>query len=256
MNSSLKLLNSPDTSIKTLSHETSAKIIPSILFILTLLISSCATPSYRQVFKEKPIYNSKVYSFPKNILYETAIKVMCSRRFIIEEESLDNGFILAKRSFQKGKRTTILALQVKITSFHNNESTLYLNAVETTERLYVADRTRFFMFIIPLPGGGGKEAASVKEGEEIIEDAKFYQNFFSEIDKELGALRKEGLRIEEFLRLEEEAGPKENLNTEEDLELQDESEGAVSQEERAEEDDAVDVEPEQDLELEREPVGP
>jgi hypothetical protein len=59
-----------------------------------------------------------------------------------------------------------------------NKSRLYLSAVETTERSYVSDRTRFFLFIIPLPGGGGKEASQIKEGEKVVQDKVFYRKFF------------------------------------------------------------------------------
>jgi hypothetical protein len=36
-----------------------------------------------------------------------------------------------------------------------------------------------------LPGGGGKSASQIKEGEKIIEDKKFYQDFFKEIEREV-----------------------------------------------------------------------
>ena len=92
---------------------------------------------------------------------------------MIEKEDQASDFILAKRSFQKGKRTTALLLQAKITSEAENKSTVFLSAIEIKEASYVADRTRFFLWIVPLPGGGGKEASSVKEGEEVIKDRKF-----------------------------------------------------------------------------------
>ena len=44
----------------------------------------------------------------------------------------------------------------KITLNGENSSTLYLDAIQTTERLFVSDHARFFLFLIPLPGGGGK----------------------------------------------------------------------------------------------------
>ncbi len=63
-----------------------------------------------------------------------------------------------------------------------NASTVYLNGVQTTEVSYVADKTRFLLFVIPLPGGGGKEASSIKEGEKTITDPQFYQMFFKTIE--------------------------------------------------------------------------
>jgi len=164
------------------------KIVIFLLFTV-FLITGCATSSmYKDIFKEEISYNSQEFSVSKDILYDTTIRTICSKNFIIEKEDKENGFILAKRSLQKGKRTTILALQAKITANQENKATLYLNALATTERFFIADRTRFFMFIIPLPGGGGKEATTIKEGEKIIEDREFYQKFFLAIEKEIKKL--------------------------------------------------------------------
>jgi hypothetical protein len=41
------------------------------------------------------------------------------------------------------------------------------------------------LFIIPLPGGGGKEASSIKQKEKTVQDRAFYKNFFKEIEKEI-----------------------------------------------------------------------
>ena len=68
---------------------------------------------------------------------------------------------------------------------NEDETTLFLSAIETTERLYVSDRTRFFLLIIPLPGGGGKQATKIKEKERPVEDRKFYQQFLDAIEKEI-----------------------------------------------------------------------
>lgn len=154
------------------------------------MINGCSTTSvYKEVFKEKPIHNSKEFTVYKDILYQATIRTVCSKNFIIEREDEDKGFILAKRSFQKGKRTIVLALQAKIDSDEENKSsTLYLNALQTTERLFIADHTRFFLFVIPLPGGGGKEATVIKEGEKIVKDKKFYKKFFSAIEEQINAL--------------------------------------------------------------------
>jgi hypothetical protein len=156
----------------------------SCLSIILLFSAGCA-PCYRQVLKEKPSYNSKEVSVPKEVLYNAAINAFCKMNFIIENEDLEKGFILAKRSFQNGRRTTVLLVQGKIVPVDTESSTLYLNAVETREVSYIADRTRFFMFIIPLPGGGGREASSIKEGEKSIQDRVFYRGLFQAIEKEV-----------------------------------------------------------------------
>jgi hypothetical protein len=156
---------------------------------------------YKEVFKDKPNYNQKEFPVSKEALYRAVIKAIYPKSFIVEEEDVERGFILAKRSFQRGKRTIVLALQARVVSEAEDKSTLYLNALQTTERLYVADRTRFFFWIIPLPGGGGKEAIKVKEGERIIENKEFYQNFFKAVEKEIKTLRTIKVKQSEHLEV-------------------------------------------------------
>ncbi len=153
---------------------------------ISFLIAGCSTPPHRQILSGRNIDNYKEFSVSKDMLYDATLKVVCDREFIIEKEDKEGGFIMAKRYFKKGNRNIVLALQAKIIPEGETKSTIYLSALETTDRLYVADRTRFFLFIIPLPGGGGKEANTIKEGERIIDDDKFYRDFFQLIKKEIG----------------------------------------------------------------------
>jgi len=157
-----------------------------LLLVVCMFVAGCASaPVYKEVFKERPTYNQKEFSEPKETLYQAVIKAIYSKGFIVEEEDIERGFILAKRSFQKGKRTIVLLLQARVIPEADNKSTLYLNALQTTERFFVADRTRFFFWLIPLPGGGGKEATKIKEGEKVIKDKEFYQDFFKVIEEEI-----------------------------------------------------------------------
>lgn len=165
----------------------------AIVFFLTYFFAAgCAGPVYKQVFKEAPAANQKEFFVSREALYQAALKAVCSKNFLIEKEDRENGFILAKRYFQRGKQSIVLALQAKIVAEGENTAILFLNALETTERTYVSDHTRFFMWIVPLPGGGGKEASSIKAGEKIVEDPSFYKNFFAIISQELGNLVEEG----------------------------------------------------------------
>jgi hypothetical protein len=165
------------------------KIGVPIFLAIILLVSGCATPSYREALREKYICNKKEFPVSEDVLYQAVTKAMCSRAFVIEKEDRLEGFILSKRYFHKGNKNIVLALQAKIIPEGEDRSTLYMNAVETTEKLYVYDRTRFFLFIIPLPGGGGKEATTIKEGERMIEDKKFYKTLFSIVAKELKKIK-------------------------------------------------------------------
>lgn len=161
------------------------KLVTIVLFTCLLTISGCAAPAYREVFQERASYNSKEFDVPVNVLYQATTRAVCSRNFIIEKEDAEKGSLLAKRSFQKGKKTIVLVLQARMDSGINDKTMLYLTALETTEMSYVTDKTRFFLFLIPLPGGGGKNATQVKEGEKIIDDKKFYKNFFDAIQREV-----------------------------------------------------------------------
>jgi len=155
------------------------------LIFIIFLFAGCATAAYKEVFRDTSSCNSKQFLANKDRLYKATLRAIIAKNFMVEKEEQENSFILAKRSFQQGKRTTVLLLQAKLTADEENKTTLYLNALETTERVYIADRTRFFLWIIPLPGGGGKEGSSIKEKEEVIKDREFYQKFFAVINDEL-----------------------------------------------------------------------
>jgi len=157
-----------------------------IVMIASSLLAGCATPVYKEVMRKESPYNVRSYPVSAEALYQATIKAVCSKGFILEREDKADGFILGKRYFQRGKKNIVLALQAKIVPPGETASSIYLSAVETTENLYVADRTRFFLFLIPLPGGGGKQATTIKEGERMVEDKRFYKEFFSLIEQELG----------------------------------------------------------------------
>jgi hypothetical protein len=146
--------------------------------VVMILCAGCATPVCRQVVDEKTSFNQKEFGVSQDILYQSVVRAMLSRSFIIENEQPAKGFILGKRSFQQGRKTTALLLQAKMIPEGDSKTRLYLSAVETSERLYVVDRTRFFLFIIPLPGHGGQTATQVKEGEKVVQDKVFYRKFF------------------------------------------------------------------------------
>ena len=173
------------------------------LLVVALCWSGCSsTDVYKEVFRdEEPSYNSKEFDIYPRELYPIVQKIVCSKNFIIDEEDESAGVFLAKRYFQRGKRRMILTLQSKIISSRGDNAFLYLNAMQTTERNYVADRTRFFLWVIPLPGGGGKQSTQVKEGEKIVEDRKFYADFFAAIQDELEAVK----AAEEVLAMDEAA---------------------------------------------------
>lgn len=154
--------------------------------MIIFFLNACAAPSaYRQVFKDTTTYNSKEFNVSKDALHSAVVKSFLEKKFIISSEDEEKGNILSERAFQKRKRSFTVVVQGKITTCSEGRSKLYLNAKETVERLYVSDRTRFFLWLIPLPGGGGKQASKVIEREKLIEDEQFYKNFFTIVENNL-----------------------------------------------------------------------
>jgi hypothetical protein len=195
------------------------KINTLIPIILILFLAGCATPAYKEVFLDKTANNAKEFSVPSEELYQATVRALCTKNFIIENEDKEKGFILGKRAFPRGKRNIVLLIQGKIVALEQNSSTLYLNAIETTEISYVSDHTRFFMFIVPLPGGGGKQATTIKEKEKTIQDKKFYNEFFKLIQEIILAGSKKEKTKESKIKIEETAKtePQKPVNATEEI---------------------------------------
>lgn len=156
-----------------------------VLFFVFFL-SGCATfsPS-EEVFKEKANINSRTYDAPVNACFDTLKQVVLKKNFSLASEDKEVKRLQATRYFQKGRRSIVIVLNVNLQSPGENKTTVYLNAVQTTEKLYSQSHTRFFLGLIPLPGGGGESAERLKEGEITVEDQKFYEGFFDEIRDEI-----------------------------------------------------------------------
>ena len=157
------------------------------LIIGLFFLSGCATfnPS-EEVFKEKANINSRTYDASVNACFDTLKQVILKKNFSLASEDKETKRLQASRYFQKGKRNIVIVLNANLQSSGENKTTVYLNAVQTTEKLYSQSHTRFFLGLIPLPGGGGETAERLKEGEITIGDQKFYEGFFDEIGEEIG----------------------------------------------------------------------
>lgn len=129
--------------------------------------------------------NLRSYQVSQDVLYPAVIETFMIKKFIIEHEEPSQGMITGTRYFHHGKNNSVIALQAKFIKKGDQKTTLFLNAVETTEKNFVQDKTRFFMFLVPLPGGGGKEVSTVKESEKVIDDKEFYETLFAMIDKKI-----------------------------------------------------------------------
>lgn len=165
------------------------------LVIITgvLFLSGCATfsPS-EEVFKEKANINSKTYDVSINACFDTLRQVVLRKNFFLVSEDKEAKRLQATRYFQKGRRSIVIVLNASLQSLEENKTTVYLNAVQTTEKVYAQSHTRFLLGLIPLPGGGGETAERLKEGERTVEDQKFYEGFLEEIGEEIGKSKRTG----------------------------------------------------------------
>lgn len=173
----------------------------SVVLTACILLSGCSGPSaYHRVFKKPEQHNSRTYPANLETCWLAVNRAALSLNFGIEKEEKGKGLLEASRYFQEGKRTTTLVLKASLQPASEDETTVYANAVEKRERVYVKTHQRISLFIIPVPWGDrGKEASRVTEGEKTVEDRKFYEAFFEAVGRELYTLEK--------ARTEQQPGP-------------------------------------------------
>lgn len=161
------------------------------------LLAGCSGPSaYHRVFKHADQHNARTYPASLETCWLAVSRAALSLNFGIDKEEKDQGLLEASRAFQEGKRTTTITLKVSLQPASGASTTVYANAVERQERVYVRTHQRITLFIIPVPWGDrGKEASRVTEGEKTVTDRKFYEAFFEAVGQELYTLEK--ARVEE-----------------------------------------------------------
>lgn len=156
------------------------------IFPLILFVGCSPTRNiYREVMKDEEPNNTRIYQTSVKDLHKAVARTLLAKKFVIDNEDPEAGTLTASRFFSKSYQNVVVAVQSKIMSKGEKEQQLFLNAVQTTERNYVADKTRYFLFVVPLPGGGGKEVTKSKESELVIEDKVFYEELFSQIEKNI-----------------------------------------------------------------------
>ena len=157
------------------------------LILLVPLICGCASTkyTYRQIEEDKDPFTSHTFQCSLPALHKAVAQTLLTKKFAIDHEDAANGTLTGSRYFTHGYQKIIVVVQSKIISKSDKEQQLFLNGIQTTERNYVADRTRFLLFIIPLPGGGGKEVTQSKESEFFINDKQFYNDLFIDVQKAL-----------------------------------------------------------------------
>ncbi|MBF0531688.1 MAG: hypothetical protein HQL23_01160 [Candidatus Omnitrophica bacterium] len=156
-----------------------------ILICLGIFGCSSTKFMYQEIAKDKDTYNMRVFPVALPQLQEAVEKVMLAKKMSIESEDKTSGTISAYRKFSRGYKTIVVVLQSKIVSNSAAEQELFLNGIQTTERNYVEDKTRFFLWLVPLPGGGGKHVTTAKEADVFIDDKAWYGELFDAIQKAL-----------------------------------------------------------------------
>ena len=162
-----------------------------LLFLIPFVCSCSSTRyTYRQIENDNDNFTSRTFQCALPELHKAVVRVLLTKKFVIDHEDAVNGTLTASRYFTHGYQTIVVLVQSKIIPKSDTAQELFLNGIQTTERNYVADRTRFLLFIIPLPGGGGKEVTQSKEAEFVINDKKFYEDLFNKIQSEVDTKNK------------------------------------------------------------------
>ncbi len=158
-----------------------------IYFTLLLLLVGCGgSDYYKQAFRGGSP-NMKAFAYPPDKTWKAVIRATLAHNFTIEEEDGANMSLQASKCYQKGDRMIHLLLAVRVQGLQGGGSVLYVNAIQTTRRLYVKKEYWKFL-IIPTPFTKSKEAEVVKEEEKTIEDKDFYRNFFEAVEEELNRI--------------------------------------------------------------------
>ena len=163
------------------------KRILGIFLCLPLVLTGCSSTryTYRQVENDNDAMTSHEFHCSLTQLHNAVTAALLGKKFAIDHEDPTVGTLTASRYFTHGYQTIVVVVQSKILSKEDNVQQLWLNGIQTTERNYVSDRTRFLLFIIPFPGGGGKEVTQSKESEFMINDRKFYDDLFARVQANL-----------------------------------------------------------------------
>ena len=156
-----------------------------VLMVAAVLGCSSTQYVYKKIQKDNDSYNVRTYAVTEPQLKNALTKMLLSRKFTIDKEDDATGTVFASRYFSESSNNIVVVLQARIFTQDEGHQQLFLNGIQTTQRNYVVDRTRFLLWLIPLPGGGGKEVTKTKESEASIEDKSFYSDLFDAIGRNL-----------------------------------------------------------------------
>ena len=160
-----------------------------VIVVWLLAAAGCGGPSaYQQVFKNgtRP-ENSRAYPVDREKCWAGVHRAVLALNFGIDRQDKEQGFLEASQHFKRYRGTATVVLKVTLEP-EGEKIRAYVSAIQTAEKVFVRSHTRFFLWIIPLRGGGGAEAERVKTDEWTVQDPKFYDGFFRRLDQELEVL--------------------------------------------------------------------
>jgi len=154
------------------------------LYILSIagliMLGGCSsTISHTKVFKDTNVFNTRIFDVSKDQCYQIVKEVGLGNGFRIVSEDISQGKIEFEKYFQERNRTISITLQINLTSVEETKTKVHLNAFQTTQALY-RSRSVTHLLIIPIPTG--VQASTVKEKQQTIEDKRFYNAFFTQIE--------------------------------------------------------------------------
>lgn len=157
------------------------------VLVIGVFLTGCS-PSryiYKEISQDKSSYNTQTYEVAAADLNKAVTQMLLAKKFEITEKNEDAGTITATRVFSKSYQTTMVKVQASVVTNSEKNQSLYLNGVQSTERHYVQDHTRTLLWVVPIPGGGGKSVSTSKEADVTIDDAEFYKDLFDGVRKNL-----------------------------------------------------------------------
>ena len=155
-------------------------------FVLSItgIGTGCATftPS-KEVFTSKH-FNVRTYDASIETCWLSLKQTLLKNNFTVDKEDSQLKQIQATKSFEKRTLTVNVVLQANLQPYGDNKTQVYLNATQITKKTYTSRRTTLLL-LIPIPTGTD---VSQTQTEKTIEDRKFYETFFDQIEAEIKSL--------------------------------------------------------------------
>jgi len=159
-----------------------------ILGLLLVTAVGCSSvPVYKEIQKSNGQDNVREFTTSSAELQKALVKVLLSKQFTITNEDDVAGTVTASRSFSQSSDIIVITLSCRMFLNNGNKQQLFLNGVQSNQRNYIRDHTRFFLGVVPMMGGGGKDVTKTKAYEAAIVDKSFYDDIFDAIRKNLSA---------------------------------------------------------------------